>query len=112
MTKSGENTLGKYNTDLVRDTISSEEYYQHLQTAFRAIHFSQGVRAKAECMYTPLLGTLRETQRALCEVGGAEILYSNCEDLSHYNLGIQSKLDLILCVTSQAGESRIYKQYI
>ncbi|ELK04575.1 2-amino-3-carboxymuconate-6-semialdehyde decarboxylase [Pteropus alecto] len=41
MAKPGENILGKYNTNLMRDTISSEEYYRHLQTAFRTIHIHQ-----------------------------------------------------------------------
>lgn len=58
MEKRGENILGKYNTNLMRDTISSEEYYRHLQTAFRTVHIDHRVRAKAKEDNTSLVDRL------------------------------------------------------
>lgn len=46
--------------------------------------------------YTPVREPQKKTQRALSKVSGAVISHSKCEDLSHYNLGIKSKRDLIL----------------
>lgn len=39
----GENALGKYEAHFLRDTISSEGYEQHLQSALRAVHIGRGL---------------------------------------------------------------------
>lgn len=56
--KQGENILGKWNTNFKRDTISIEEYYRHLQTAFRTVHINHRVRAKAKEDDTSLVDRL------------------------------------------------------
>lgn len=110
MAKSGENTLGKYHTDLMSNTTNSEGHCQHEGTSngIQGGTYWPGTEQKEDLakalwrdqvvsIYEPLLGTHRRPQRALCKASGPEILHSNCEDLSHLNLGIQSKCDPILC---------------